>query len=102
MKMAHTTRKPETLHWVEDDGRYACNKAVGVTPTKRAFYLTEITCKNCLREVNRVKLSDQLIWFFHADRPNVSFKNIVIQEMIQKAKILEDRIARSETGDKRK
>jgi hypothetical protein len=92
--MAHSIKNPEILHWVEDDGRYACNKAVGVTPTKRAFYLTEITCKNCLKEISREKLSDQLTKFLHADKPNSCFNdNIKVQEMIQKAKILEERVA---------
>lgn len=99
--MAHSIKNPNTLHWVEDDGHYACNKAVGVTPEKRAFYLTEISCVNCLREVNRVNLSDQLTTFLHADKPNSCFSdNIRVQEMIQKAKILEHQVANMKSRKK--
>ena len=92
--MAHSTRNPETLHWVEDDGRYACNKAVSVTPMKTAFYVKEVTCKNCKKILESRKLDDLLVKFLPNELGRKRSECSMAREMIGKAKELEEIKAR--------
>ena len=37
------------IHYADHNQRYLCNQAVNPTPEKLAIMFEKITCKNCLR-----------------------------------------------------
>lgn len=39
------------MHFLDDDGRYLCNKACGVTKEKSTKIVSEVTCLNCRRSL---------------------------------------------------
>ena len=45
--MAHSVRNPEIKHWLRKDGRYICNTACSVTPSKVAALAKDVNCLRC-------------------------------------------------------
>lgn len=54
-----TIKNPHIKHWIEpmaytdDRMAYTCNQAVGITPEKVAKKRKDVTCKNCLKRMDR-------------------------------------------------
>lgn len=49
---SHGIRNPNTRHWVSgkgNDRRYICLSVVGITPSKVAKSMKDVTCQNCYR-----------------------------------------------------
>ena len=44
------------MHFLEKDGRYACNKACGTTKNKSTKVKGNVTCKNCINSITFIPL----------------------------------------------
>jgi len=53
LKMNKNIKNPEIKHFLDDDGRYLCIKACGITPQKVAKSQFEVSCKNCRQIMER-------------------------------------------------
>jgi hypothetical protein len=42
------------------DGTYLCNGAYYADPKKTAKYITEVTCKSCLKRIKEQEIGDEL------------------------------------------
>lgn len=75
-------------HWLTPTGYYSCNLAFGPVTNKEkvANTLDEVTCKNCLRKIKKVKIPVDVFKVFirfKKDATHMLVRN-VIQDVIRR------------------
>jgi len=48
-------KNPDKIHYLYDDEHYLCMRACGITPEKLTHNPRLVTCKNCLRKLEKLK-----------------------------------------------
>jgi hypothetical protein len=53
IKILHIKHWVEPRSYIDDDMRYTCNRACSITPEKIAKKRKDVTCKNCLKRMDK-------------------------------------------------